>query len=69
VPIIAGCGSNDTMNAHLHMTFPAQERRGGCALRRARTTTGQARQGCSHISYLASTVDLPIILTTCRAAP
>jgi 4-hydroxy-tetrahydrodipicolinate synthase len=21
VPVIAGCGSNDTMNAHLHMTF------------------------------------------------
>lgn len=33
VPIIAGCGSNDTMNALLHMNFSKKERR-NCGIAR-----------------------------------
>jgi 4-hydroxy-tetrahydrodipicolinate synthase len=64
VPVIAGCGSNDTMNALLHMNF-AEEGRGADAALLGRALLQPAEPGrlLAHFSYLAEhTVDLPIVL-------
>jgi dihydrodipicolinate synthase/N-acetylneuraminate lyase len=49
VPVIAGCGSNDTMNALLHMNF---SKKCGAPPRWSSRpiTTGPARKACSRIS-------------------
>lgn len=62
VPIIAGCGSNDTQNALLHMNFS----------RKAGATAGlcvapyynrpSQRGLVAHFSHLAENCDLPIVL-------
>ena len=62
VPIIAGCGSNDTMNAHMHMTF---SRKSGAtaALCVAPYYNRPSQAGLlAHFGYLAEHSDLPIIL-------
>jgi len=62
VPVIAGCGSNDTMNALLHMNFSAK-----CgaqaALLVAPYYNRPSQEGLlAHFSYLATHSDLPIVL-------
>ena len=62
VPIIAGCGSNDTMNALLHMNFSAK-----CGARAALLVAPYynrpSQEGLlAHFSYLAKHSDLPIVL-------
>lgn len=62
VPVIAGCGSNDTMNAHLHMTF---SRKSGAkaALCVAPYYNRPSQAGLlAHFGYLAENNELPIIL-------
>ena len=62
VPVIAGCGSNDTMNAHLHMTF---SRKSGAkaALCVAPYYNRPSQAGLiAHFSFLAENSDLPIVL-------
>jgi len=62
VPIIAGCGSNDTMNAVLHMTF-AKKSGAKAALCVAPYYNRPSQAGLiEHFSYLAENCDLPIIL-------
>lgn len=62
VPVIAGCGSNDTRNALLHMSF---SRRAGAAaglcVAPYYNRPGQAGL-LAHFSYLAENSDLPIVL-------
>lgn len=62
VPVIAGCGSNDTKNALLHMNFSAK-----CgataALVVAPYYNRPSQEGLlAHFSYLAEHSDLPIVL-------
>ncbi|MEO6091587.1 MAG: 4-hydroxy-tetrahydrodipicolinate synthase [Novosphingobium sp.] len=62
VPIIAGCGSNDTMNALLHMNF---SRKSGAAagLLVAPYYNRPSQAGLiAHFSYLAEHSELPIVL-------
>jgi 4-hydroxy-tetrahydrodipicolinate synthase len=62
VPVIAGCGSNDTMNALLHMRF---SRKTGAAagLCVAPYYNRPSQAGLiAHYSYLAEHSDLPIVL-------
>lgn len=62
VPVIAGCGSNDTMNALLHMRF---SRKTGAAagLCVAPYYNRPSQEGLlAHYSYLAEHSDLPIVL-------
>jgi 4-hydroxy-tetrahydrodipicolinate synthase len=62
VPVIAGCGSNDTMNAHLHMTF-SKKCGAQAALCVAPYYNRPSQAGLiAHFSYLAENNDLPIIL-------
>ena len=62
VPIIAGCGSNDTMNALLHMNF-ARKCGAQAALVVAPYYNRPSQEGLlAHFSYLAENSDLPIIL-------
>lgn len=62
VPIIAGCGSNDTMNALLHMNF-ARKCGAKAALVVAPYYNRPSQEGLlAHFSYLAENSDLPIIL-------
>ena len=62
VPVIAGCGSNDTMNAALHMTF-SKKCGASAALLVAPYYNRPSQAGLlAHFSYLAEHVDLPIIL-------
>ncbi|MXO64358.1 4-hydroxy-tetrahydrodipicolinate synthase [Altericroceibacterium endophyticum] len=62
VPIIAGCGSNDTMNALLHMTF-SKKCGASAALVVAPYYNKPSQAGIlAHFSYLAEHNDLPIIL-------
>ncbi len=62
VPVIAGCGSNDTMNAQLHMTF-SKKCGAQAALLVAPYYNKPSQAGLiAHFSYLAEAVDLPIIL-------
>jgi 4-hydroxy-tetrahydrodipicolinate synthase len=62
VPIIAGCGSNDTMNARLHMNF---SRKSGAkaALCVAPYYNRPSQEGLlAHFGFLAENSDLPIVL-------
>jgi 4-hydroxy-tetrahydrodipicolinate synthase len=62
VPVIAGCGSNDTMNALLHMTFSAKTG-AAAALLVAPYYNRPSQEGLlAHFSYLAENSDLPIVL-------
>jgi 4-hydroxy-tetrahydrodipicolinate synthase len=62
VPIIAGCGSNDTMNALLHMNF-SKKSGAQAALVVAPYYNRPSQEGLlAHFSYLAEHCDLPIIL-------
>ena len=62
VPIIAGCGSNDTRNALLHMTF-SQKCGAAAALVVAPYYNRPSQAGLlAHFSFLAEHCDLPIIL-------
>lgn len=62
VPVIAGCGSNDTQNALLHMNF---SRKAGAAagLCVAPYYNRPSQRGLvAHFSHLAENCDLPIVL-------
>lgn len=62
VPVIAGCGSNDTMNAALHMDFSKQAG-AAAALVVAPYYNRPSQEGLlAHFSYLAEHSDLPIVL-------
>jgi 4-hydroxy-tetrahydrodipicolinate synthase len=62
VPIIAGCGSNDTMNALLHMTF-SKKSGAAAALLVAPYYNRPSQDGLlAHFGYLAEAIDLPIVL-------
>ena len=62
VPVIAGCGSNDTMNAALHMTF-AKKAGAAAGLCVAPYYNRPSQAGLiAHFSYLAENCDLPIVL-------
>jgi len=62
VPVIAGCGSNDTMNAVLHMNF-SKKCGAAAALVVAPYYNRPSQEGLlAHFSYLAEHNDLPIVL-------
>ena len=62
VPVIAGCGSNDTMNALLHMTF-SKKCGAAAALLVAPYYNRPSQEGLlAHFGYLAENIDLPIVL-------
>lgn len=62
VPVIAGCGSNDTMNALLHMNF-SRKCGAAAALCVAPYYNRPSQAGLiAHFSHLAENGDLPIIL-------
>ncbi len=62
VPIIAGCGSNDTKNAALHMNF-AKKAGAAAGLCVAPYYNRPSQTGLlAHFSYLAENCDLPIVL-------
>lgn len=62
VPVIAGCGSNDTMNAVLHMTF-AKKAGASAGLCVAPYYNRPSQEGLlAHFSYLAENCELPIVL-------
>ena len=62
VPIIAGCGSNDTMNARLHMNF-SRKTGAKAALCVAPYYNRPSQAGLiAHFSFLAESSALPIVL-------
>jgi 4-hydroxy-tetrahydrodipicolinate synthase len=62
VPVIAGCGSNDTMNALLHMRF-SKKSGASAALCVAPYYNRPSQEGLiAHFSYLAEHAGLPIVL-------
>lgn len=62
VPVIAGCGSNDTRNAALHMTF-AHKAGAAAGLCVAPYYNRPSQAGLiAHFSFLAETCELPIVL-------
>jgi 4-hydroxy-tetrahydrodipicolinate synthase len=62
VPVIAGCGSNDTMNALLHMNF-SKKSGAAAALVVAPYYNRPSQEGLlAHFSYLAENAELPIVL-------
>lgn len=62
VPVIAGCGSNDTRNAALHMSF-AKKAGAAAGLCVAPYYNKPSQTGLiAHFSYLAEECDLPIVL-------
>jgi 4-hydroxy-tetrahydrodipicolinate synthase len=62
VPVIAGCGSNDTMNALLHMNF-SKKSGAAAALLVAPYYNRPSQAGLlAHFSYLAEHSDLPMVL-------
>lgn len=62
VPIIAGCGSNDTKNALLHMNF-SKKAGAAAGLCVAPYYNRPSQAGLiAHFSYLAEKSDLPIVL-------
>ena len=62
VPVIAGCGSNDTRNALLHMQF-AKKAGAAAGLCVAPYYNRPSQAGLiAHFSYLAENSDLPIVL-------
>ena len=62
VPVIAGCGSNDTMNALLHMNF--SKKAGAAAALCVAPYYNRPRQPglMAHFGYLAEHSTLPIVL-------
>ena len=62
VPVIAGCGSNDTANALMHMTF--SKRYGASAALVVAPYYNRPSQAglIAHFSHLAENCELPIIL-------
>lgn len=62
VPVIAGCGSNDTRNAALHMAF-AKKAGAAAGLCVAPYYNRPSQAGLiAHFSYLAENCELPIVL-------
>ncbi len=62
VPVIAGCGSNDTMNARLHMNF-SRKTGAAAALCVAPYYNRPSQAGLiAHFSFLAESSALPIVL-------
>ncbi len=62
VPVIAGCGSNDTQNASLHMQF-SKKAGAAAALCVAPYYNKPSQAGLiAHFSFLAENCDLPIVL-------
>lgn len=62
VPVIAGCGSNDTRNALLHMSFSRKAgAAAGLCVAPYYNRPGQAGL-LAHFSYLAENSNLPIVL-------
>ena len=62
VPVIAGCGSNDTANALMHMTF-SKRYGASAALVVAPYYNRPSQEGIiAHFSHLAENCDLPIVL-------
>ncbi|USA40981.1 4-hydroxy-tetrahydrodipicolinate synthase [Pelagerythrobacter marinus] len=62
VPVIAGCGSNDTRNALLHMNF-SRKAGAAAALCVAPYYNRPGQAGLiAHFSYLAENSELPIVL-------
>ena len=62
VPVIAGCGSNDTQNALLHMHF-SKKAGAAAGLCVAPYYNRPSQAGLvAHFSYLAENCDLPIVL-------
>jgi 4-hydroxy-tetrahydrodipicolinate synthase len=62
VPVIAGCGSNDTRNALLHMTF-AKKAGAAAGLCVAPYYNRPSQTGLiAHFSFLSENSDLPIVL-------
>lgn len=62
VPVIVGCGSNDTKNALLHMNF-SKKAGASAALCVAPYYNKPSQAGLiAHFSYLADHCDLPIVL-------
>ncbi|NVE94093.1 4-hydroxy-tetrahydrodipicolinate synthase [Altererythrobacter lutimaris] len=62
VPVIAGCGSNDTQNALLHMNF-SKKAGAAAGLCVAPYYNRPSQAGLmAHFSYLAEHSDLPIVL-------
>ena len=62
VPIIAGCGSNDTRNALLHMNF-SKKAGAAAGLCVAPYYNRPSQRGLiAHFSFLAENSDLPIVL-------
>jgi len=62
VPVIAGCGSNDTKNAALHMNF-AYKAGAAAGLCVAPYYNRPSQAGLiAHFSYLAENCELPIVL-------
>jgi 4-hydroxy-tetrahydrodipicolinate synthase len=62
VPVIAGCGSNDTRNAALHMNF-AKKAGAAAGLCVAPYYNRPSQAGLiAHFSYLAEKCELPIVL-------
>ena len=62
VPVIAGCGSNDTQNALLHMSFSKKAgAAAGLCVAPYYNRPGQAGL-IAHFSHLAENSDLPIVL-------
>lgn len=62
VPVIAGCGSNDTQNALLHMNF-SKKAGAAAGLCVAPYYNRPSQRGLvAHFSHLAENCDLPIVL-------
>ena len=62
VPVIAGCGSNDTMNARLHLNF-SKKSGAAAGLCVAPYYNRPSQAGLiAHYSFLAENTDLPIVL-------
>ncbi len=62
VPVIAGCGSNDTRNAEMHMVF-AKKAGAAAGLCVAPYYNRPSQAGLiAHFSYLAENCELPIVL-------
>ena len=62
VPIIAGCGSNDTMNARLHLNFSKKSgAKAGLCVAPYYNRPSQAGL-VAHYTFLAENTDLPIVL-------
>jgi 4-hydroxy-tetrahydrodipicolinate synthase len=62
VPVIAGCGSNDTMNARLHLNF-SKKSGAAAGLCVAPYYNRPSQEGLiAHFSFLAESTTLPIVL-------